>query len=227
MRALCELSRNQGVSVLPCAKSELDALVIGRHQGVVALLDQAAGAEAGGGTTVRSARSPCRSGLKSWNKEKDESAVKPDRPHPLNILHGTTPPGPGLLRTCGLRLRGRPMPLPTLASSPIPPDQSTPCKPRRRPPPVPIRSPNRGPPSVGADPGSVVHDRPEGRLGGGALPSFSCTGEWRRAGDGGGGRGQPVRRSLRAPPARVRGGALVVSCLLHLFCPRSFFIFLH
>jgi 23S rRNA (guanosine2251-2'-O)-methyltransferase len=48
MQALCELSRNQGVSVLPCAKSELDALVIGRHQGVVAVLDTTAGAEAGG-----------------------------------------------------------------------------------------------------------------------------------------------------------------------------------
>ena len=47
MQALCELSRNQGVSVLSCAKSELDALVSGRHQGVVAVLDQAA-AEAGG-----------------------------------------------------------------------------------------------------------------------------------------------------------------------------------
>jgi 23S rRNA (guanosine2251-2'-O)-methyltransferase len=48
MQALCELSRNQGVSVLPCAKSELDALVIGRHQGVVAVLDTTAGGEAGG-----------------------------------------------------------------------------------------------------------------------------------------------------------------------------------
>ena len=48
MQALCELSRNQGVSVLSCSKSELDALVSGRHQGVVALLDPAAGAEAGG-----------------------------------------------------------------------------------------------------------------------------------------------------------------------------------
>jgi len=47
MQALCELSRNQGVSVLPCAKSELDALVIGRHQGVVAVLDPAVIAEAG------------------------------------------------------------------------------------------------------------------------------------------------------------------------------------
>ena len=47
MRALCELSRNQGVSVLPCAKSELDAMVIGRHQGVVAVLDPAVVAEAG------------------------------------------------------------------------------------------------------------------------------------------------------------------------------------
>jgi 23S rRNA (guanosine2251-2'-O)-methyltransferase len=48
MQALCELSRNQGVSVLSCSKSELDALVNGRHQGVVAVLDQAAEAEAGG-----------------------------------------------------------------------------------------------------------------------------------------------------------------------------------
>ena len=48
MQALCELSRNQGVSVLSCSKSELDALVSGRHQGVVAVLDQAAEAEAGG-----------------------------------------------------------------------------------------------------------------------------------------------------------------------------------
>ena len=48
MQALCELSRNQGVSVLSCSKSELDELVSGRHQGVVAVLDQAAEAEAGG-----------------------------------------------------------------------------------------------------------------------------------------------------------------------------------
>ena len=48
MQALCELSRNQGVSVLSCSKSELDALVNGRHQGVVAVLDPAAEAEAGG-----------------------------------------------------------------------------------------------------------------------------------------------------------------------------------
>ena len=48
MQALCELSRNQGVSVLSCSKSELDALVSGRHQGVVAVLDQAAEAEDGG-----------------------------------------------------------------------------------------------------------------------------------------------------------------------------------
>ena len=50
MQALCELSRNQGVSVLPCAKSELDALVTGRHQGVVAVLDASLGGEAGGMT---------------------------------------------------------------------------------------------------------------------------------------------------------------------------------
>ena len=43
MQALCELSRNQGVSVLSCSKSELDALVSGRHQGVVAV------ARSGGG----------------------------------------------------------------------------------------------------------------------------------------------------------------------------------
>ena len=48
MQALCELSRNQGVSVLSCSKSELDELVSGRHQGVVAVLDQAAEAEAEG-----------------------------------------------------------------------------------------------------------------------------------------------------------------------------------
>ena len=48
MQALCELSRNQGVSLLPCTKSELDALVTGRHQGVVAVLDIAVGVEAGG-----------------------------------------------------------------------------------------------------------------------------------------------------------------------------------
>ena len=48
MQALCELSRNQGVSVLPCAKSELDALVTGRHQGVVAVLDAIVAGEAGG-----------------------------------------------------------------------------------------------------------------------------------------------------------------------------------
>ena len=48
MQALCELSRNQGASVLSCSKSELDELVSGRHQGVVAVLDQAAEAEAGG-----------------------------------------------------------------------------------------------------------------------------------------------------------------------------------
>jgi 23S rRNA (guanosine2251-2'-O)-methyltransferase len=48
MQTLCELSRNQGVSVLSCSKSELDALVSGRHQGVVAVLDQAVEAEAGG-----------------------------------------------------------------------------------------------------------------------------------------------------------------------------------
>ena len=48
MKALCELSRNQGVSVLSCSKSELDALVTGRHQGGVAVLDPAVGAESAG-----------------------------------------------------------------------------------------------------------------------------------------------------------------------------------
>jgi 23S rRNA (guanosine2251-2'-O)-methyltransferase len=48
MQALCELSRNQGVSVLSCSKSELDALVAGRHQGVVAVLDPAVGTESAG-----------------------------------------------------------------------------------------------------------------------------------------------------------------------------------
>ena len=41
MQALCELERNQGVSLVICVKSELDALVTGRHQGVVALIDPA------------------------------------------------------------------------------------------------------------------------------------------------------------------------------------------
>jgi len=35
------LGRNQGVSLVFCDKSELDALVTGRHQGVVALIDPA------------------------------------------------------------------------------------------------------------------------------------------------------------------------------------------
>ena len=48
MQALCELSRNQGVSVLPCARSELDALVTGSQQGGVAVLDATVGGEAGG-----------------------------------------------------------------------------------------------------------------------------------------------------------------------------------
>ena len=48
MHALCELCRNQGVSLQPCAKAELDALVTGRHQGVVAVLDSTLGSEAGG-----------------------------------------------------------------------------------------------------------------------------------------------------------------------------------
>jgi 23S rRNA (guanosine2251-2'-O)-methyltransferase len=41
MQALCELARNQGVLLVFCDKSELDALVTGRHQGVVALIDPA------------------------------------------------------------------------------------------------------------------------------------------------------------------------------------------
>ena len=48
MQAICELCRNQGVSVLPCAKSELDAMMTGRHQGVIAVLDTTVGAETGG-----------------------------------------------------------------------------------------------------------------------------------------------------------------------------------
>ncbi len=48
MQAICELCRNKGVSVLPCAKSELDAMVTGRHQGVIAVLDTTVDAEAGG-----------------------------------------------------------------------------------------------------------------------------------------------------------------------------------
>ena len=48
MQVLCELCRNQGVSVLPSAKSELDALVTGRHQGAVAVLASTLGDEARG-----------------------------------------------------------------------------------------------------------------------------------------------------------------------------------
>lgn len=38
MQSLCELARNQGVTVVTCARSDLDALVDGQHQGFVALL---------------------------------------------------------------------------------------------------------------------------------------------------------------------------------------------
>ena len=38
MQSLLALARNQGVTVVACARSDLDALVDGRHQGVVALL---------------------------------------------------------------------------------------------------------------------------------------------------------------------------------------------
>ncbi len=48
IQALCELSRNQGVSVVSCAKSDLDAMVTGRHQGVVAVLDPAVGHQSAG-----------------------------------------------------------------------------------------------------------------------------------------------------------------------------------
>lgn len=48
MHSLCELARNQGVAVLMCARSDLDVLVSGRHQGVVVLLDPAAEGESVG-----------------------------------------------------------------------------------------------------------------------------------------------------------------------------------
>ena len=38
MQSLLALARNQGVTVVTCARSDLDALVDGRHQGVVAVL---------------------------------------------------------------------------------------------------------------------------------------------------------------------------------------------
>ena len=41
MQSLLALARNQGVTLVACAKSDLDALVDGRHQGVVALLHPA------------------------------------------------------------------------------------------------------------------------------------------------------------------------------------------
>ena len=48
MQSLLALARNQGVTVVTCARSDLDALAEGRHQGVVALLHPARVADSAG-----------------------------------------------------------------------------------------------------------------------------------------------------------------------------------
>ena len=48
MQSLLALARNQGVTVVTCARSDLDALVDGRHQGVVALLHPTRAADSAG-----------------------------------------------------------------------------------------------------------------------------------------------------------------------------------
>ena len=48
MQSLLALARNQGVTVVTCARSDLDALVEGRHQGVVALLHPTRAADSAG-----------------------------------------------------------------------------------------------------------------------------------------------------------------------------------
>ena len=48
MQAMCALARNQGVTVVSCAKSDLDTRVGGRHQGVVAVLHPGVQHEAAG-----------------------------------------------------------------------------------------------------------------------------------------------------------------------------------
>lgn len=50
MQSLSDLARDQGVSIMRCSKSELDALTAGRHQGVIARLQQGVSHEAAGQT---------------------------------------------------------------------------------------------------------------------------------------------------------------------------------
>jgi len=51
MQALNDLARTQGVPISRCAKSDLDALTVGRHQGVIATLRQGASLGAAGQTS--------------------------------------------------------------------------------------------------------------------------------------------------------------------------------
>ncbi len=51
MQALNDLAQSQGVAITRCAKSDLDAVTSGRHQGVIARLQQGASHEAAGQTS--------------------------------------------------------------------------------------------------------------------------------------------------------------------------------
>jgi 23S rRNA (guanosine2251-2'-O)-methyltransferase len=51
MQALNDLAQSQGVAITRCAKSDLDAVTSGRHQGVIAKLQQGASYEAAGQTS--------------------------------------------------------------------------------------------------------------------------------------------------------------------------------
>lgn len=51
MQALNDLAHSQGVAITRCAKSDLDAVTSGRHQGVIARLQQGASHEAAGQTS--------------------------------------------------------------------------------------------------------------------------------------------------------------------------------
>lgn len=51
MQALNDLARTQGVPITRCVKSDLDALTVGRHQGVIATLRQGASLGAAGQTS--------------------------------------------------------------------------------------------------------------------------------------------------------------------------------
>ena len=51
MQALNDLAQSQGVAITRCTKSDLDAVTSGRHQGVIARLQQGASHEAAGQTS--------------------------------------------------------------------------------------------------------------------------------------------------------------------------------